>query len=155
MSAKQAIDYEGLYTFAVTEEDIACAIPGDPSNCAIARAVKRVHPEITYIKVSRDRIAFTDRENRKRVELRTTASLRKGQAVFDALPEDTVPTDFGPGGVISLDMREATIEDIGFTPDIQERQNTRRKATRQGLRVPTRKVPEDELVARRRIRRLA
>lgn len=155
MSSKAEIDYEGKYRIEVTEEDIACAIPGDPSNCAVAMAVKRVHPEITYIKVSMNRIAFTDRVNRKRVELDTTVDIKRGEILFDADRYLVRPEDFGPGGVVELDLSKAKIEDIGFTPEIQERQNARRKATREGLRVPKRTVPEDELVARRRIRRLA
>jgi len=155
MSSKQAIDYEGHYDIEVTAEDIACAIPGDPSNCAVAMAVKRMHPEITYIKVSMNRIAFTDRENRKRVELDTTVDIRRGEILFDADRYLVRPEDFGPGGVVRLDLTQARVEDIGFTPEIQERQNKRREDTRRGLRVPKRKVPEEELVARRRIRRLA
>jgi hypothetical protein len=155
MSTKTPIDYEGKYRIEVTEADIACAIPGDPSNCAVAMAVKRMHPEITYIKVSKERIAFTDRVNRKRVELKTTVDIKRGEILFDADRYLVRPEDFGPGGVVELDLKEATVEDIGFTPEIQERQNKRREDTRKGLRVPTRKVPEEELVARRRIRRLA
>jgi hypothetical protein len=155
VSTKQPIDYEGKYDIVVTDEDIACAVPGDPSHCAIAMAVKRLHPEITYIKVSKDRIAFTDRDARKRVELKTTYDIKRGEILFDADRSLVRPEDFGPGGVVTLDLSKATVEDIGFTPDIQERQNKRREDTRKGLRVPVRKVPEAELVARRKIRRLA
>ena len=155
MSAKQPIDYEGDYHIEVTEEDIACAIPGHPSHCAIAKALKRAHPEITYIKVSKDRIAFTDRETRQRVELETTVDMKRAEILFDADRYLVRPEDFGPGGVIEIDLRNAKVEAIGFTPEIQERQNQRRKDTREGLRLPKRKVPEDELAARRQIRRLA
>lgn len=115
----------------VTDDDICNAVPGNPSQCAIAQAVKREFPEATYINVGRGTIAYTIKSEKKRYKHRTSLKAADAQDKLDK-GKNVVAADFPP---IRLYLDEADVKPTTFTPEVKAAQNLLRAQTRAGERV--------------------
>jgi len=136
---------DGEHIITVSERSLCEGDPNDPSNCAIAREIKRQHPALEYIQVGYLTITATDRKKGVHYVWRTPLTVEDAQRRFDGGDRETPFPEF------HLFLSEARSEPIAFNETKRQRQNERRAKIRSGEHVP---VPYSEAQkAAKRLRR--